>query len=301
VPASDVAPTNPARGWVFYLLAALIWSITLGVIPGLNDNASAALSWVRIGAFLGALAGVLAVFVGVGLDVAQDWLGALQSGRNTYSLSRLQMALWTWIILSALMALACCRAWGLGAGDVSTALGIRVSADLFTVMGISYFSAAAAPALLALKTQGPTNPGHQAQVSARTGEPMQVQGSVVSRPADADPRIGDIVQGDDVGSAGTVDLSKVQQLLITLTLVGTYAAMLYGLFAYGPLANAPDKSGETILPVFSQSFVTLLAISHAGYLGYKAAPKPAPTGAAASPASQTGGAKPPPSPDSSPW
>jgi hypothetical protein len=64
--------------------------------------------------------------------------------------------------------------------------------------------------------------------------------------------------------------SKVQQLLITLLLLGAYAGIM--------ISAIVNKENFDALPSLSASFVGLLAISHAGYLTYKAMPKPAPDG-----------------------
>jgi hypothetical protein len=283
------------KGWYFYGLAAVVFVIALGLVPGLHlgEATSGAGKAQLINdavprsvAFVGALGGTLLILIGIGVDVSESWLGVLESGRNTYSLSRLQMALWTWLVLSALFAAAACRAWGLGGGNLNTALDVDINSQIFEVMGLSFFTGAAVPALLALKSQGGSDPNAAASVSAKTGETMQVQGQVIVRPDSSDPKLGDLVQGDDVGSAGVVDLSKVQQLLITLLLVGTYAAMLFGLFADGPFVG--PNSRHTVLPPFPDNFVGLLALSHGGYLAYKALPKPAAGVPAGPPAAPVG-------------
>ena len=275
------------RGRPFYLYAAGVLAVTLGLAPGLTSNhLFGAWSWVAPLALLGAVAGVLLALIGLGFDVTGRAMGCLRTGRNTLSLARLQMVLWTWLVVSGLMAVAACRAWGLWDGDVSTALRIYIPGDLFAAMGISYFTAAATPAVLAVKAQGPTGSDQASILSQRKGETMLVTGKVVSRPGRSTPRLGDLVQGDEVGSAGVVDFSKVQQLLVTLLLVGLYAAMLIGLFLYGPSAEGSEaaakaiKAGQTPMPGFSDDFVKLLLLSHGGYLAYKIAPKPDAAGTA---------------------
>lgn len=268
-------------GLAFYALALSIALISFGIIPfftlRLHERADIGAACALI--LLGAAAGWLLVLIGLGLEVCGVWLGVLASGRNAYSLSRLQMTLWTWLILSALTAAAVCRSWGLGGGDATSALGIQINGDLFAALGVSFFTGAATPALLALKSQSATAPEYQAVVSSRMGQAMTVRGQVVYRPPQMSPSLGDIVRGDDVGSAGIIDLSKVQQLIITLVLVGVYAAALYGFFAHGVLGvvTKDNPRGLTILPAFSDDLVKLLVLSHAGYLGYKAAPKPPPS------------------------
>ena len=73
-----------------------------------------------------------------------------------------------------------------------------------------------------------------------------------------------MLRGDEVGNADSPDLSKVQQLFISLLLVG-----IYGVAVINTLAGS-EKITE--LPPLHEKFVWLMAISHASYLAYKAAP-----------------------------
>jgi hypothetical protein len=87
-----------------------------------------------------------------------------------------------------------------------------------------------------------------------------------SRHAEA---LGSIDSGDTLPTAVVqlqVDLSKVQQLLVTLSLVATCVFLLAQLF------NGADQ-GIDSLPLLDEHFVYLLALSHAGYLAYTATPK----------------------------
>jgi len=192
----------------------------------------------------------------------------LRDARGRYSLSRLQMTLWTVLILSALIAIAVSRVW-VAEGQFGAALTISIPPELLQVMGISYASAAAAPAVLALKTETPSE-GQVEAASTRLGEPLLVNGQAVARPAGASPVLVDLVRGDELATAGTVDLSKVQQLAITALVVTIYGGMLFNFFRTPVFGAAPTQ-----MPKFSEDLVTLLLISHGGYLAWKAAPKPA--------------------------
>jgi hypothetical protein len=77
-----------------------------------------------------------------------------------------------------------------------------------------------------------------------------------------------------VANAGVVDLSKVQQLLVTILLIGTYTFLLIHTFSHA------DK-GIDSLPGIGPRFIELMGISHAGYLVYKATPKSTSTDTAA--------------------
>jgi hypothetical protein len=209
--------------------------------------------------------GLVFLFTAAGLLVEESAVGVLLTARNTYSLSRLQMVLWTILVLGALMAATACRAW-----ENVAPLSIDIPTDLLSAMGISYVSAAAAPALLALKSQGEA-PGNQvAAAEGRMGEALAPTGQVMGRPANSTALLSDLIKGDELSTAGTIDLSKVQQLLITLMLIVVYGGSLGALFAQPDFAAA-----KTYLPPFTKDFVNLMLVSHGGYLVYKAAAKPA--------------------------
>ncbi len=265
-----------------------------------------AAGWVPIAGFLGTLAGVLCFYVACGFAITSSALGIFRDGENTYSLSRLQMAGWTWLILSALIAVAAARLWHPGTNGAG-GLNVYIPSNLFLVMGISFFTGAAAPSLLSLKTTTPSTQGQLQTARTRMAETNVVaNGQVVVRDLSQAPHWGDIVEGDDVATKGTVDISKVQQLLITALLMGVYFAMLWDLFSSSgtngllwamPQSlvdtlvnqksllcgadNAADAVkahcgvGWTAMPDFPGALVTLLAVSHGGYLAYKAVPRTA--------------------------
>lgn len=222
-----------------------------------------------------ALVGLAALTAGLGLSMRDDPFAILSAGRNRYSLSRLQMALWSWLILSAVIAVAICRAWGFGGAAPGTALLVQLDTNLLAVMGLSYFTAAATPGLLSLKSGGPDQP-IAPLVNRPNEEPLGVYGQLVYRPSNFKARLIDLIDGDEASNRGSIDLSKLQQLIITLTLVAVYAVMLFQMFGGGDfvISATGAEKGFTKLPPFSTALLELLAVSHAGYLGYNAVTKP---------------------------
>jgi hypothetical protein len=81
-----------------------------------------------------------------------------------------------------------------------------------------------------------------------------------------DAALLDLVTGDDVSNFDSADLGKIQQLLVTLLLLGLYGAYVFAAFG----ASGPVKA----LPGIDRGFIWLMAVSHASYLAYKAAPHP---------------------------
>ena len=225
------------------------------------DSGVLAHSW----AFIVAVTGNLLLFAACGEAVSRSPLAILRTGRNTLSLSRLQMVAWSALVIAAITAAAACRGVALGANE---ALALRIPPELLQVMGISFVSAAAAPAILSLKSQ-PADVDQVQAAAHRMGEALVRSDQLVRRPMGSRVRLADLVRGDDLNSAGSVDLGKVQQLAISALVIAVYATVVATFFRwerFGGLATG--------LPRFSSDFVTLLLVSHGGYLALKAASKP---------------------------
>jgi hypothetical protein len=71
--------------------------------------------------------------------------------------------------------------------------------------------------------------------------------------------------GDEIGNGPFLDMGKVQLFFFTIFVALAYVMALGDLFS--TTTGAVDE-----FPALSESILFLLGISHAGYLGYKAAP-----------------------------
>ncbi len=231
--------------------------------------------WAAI-TFLADLLAVTGVVLGFGYAVTGYPSGIALSSWNDYSLSKLQMALWTIVVLAGLLTAAKINVLGYF-GPVPAdkeALGINIPPELLIALGIAAASTAATPAILAMKASQDPMPGEAdiakqrlaAMSSDTSAADVTHTGRAVGRRDRTTASWLDIVTGDETANAGLVDLSKVQQLLITVLLLGTYTALLIQRFS-----GKPEWIDS--LPLIGQQFIWLLAVSHAGYLGYKAAPK----------------------------
>lgn len=188
--------------------------------------------------------------------------GVLIDNRNRISLSKFQMLLWTVVVLSALIAAASVNI----TGNKPDPLEIGIPVELLLAMGIAATSFVATPALLQLKA----NQDSSSTALVRAEDKLNLAPGEAGANGQifqlCSPQLAswtDMFLGDDVGNAGSADISKVQQFAITLLLVGIYIGSLWKLFGTAPIAA---------LPVLSSGFVTLMAISHASYLAYKAIP-----------------------------
>jgi uncharacterized RDD family membrane protein YckC len=248
------------RNWGTAALPLLAGVILLIFGPAYWPEARAVL-------FLVLMALMLVEFMLLGWLINKRPAGAFIDNRNRISLSKLQAAGWTVVVLSGFATAAAYNIATAMYEDTSiTALAIVIPGELLIAMGISATSLVATPALLTMKSEQPE--ASEAKMDAardKLGNEIQQNGKLLIRNSSTDASWSDLVTGEEVGNAGSPDLGKIQQAAITMLLLGCYIA-----YVYADLAG----SQETIrsLPTLDKSFVWLLGISHASYLAYKAAP-----------------------------
>ncbi len=243
-----------SRGWM--LLAAFAFCVL--VIALTNYFQIAAHPRVAFFVTLAALALAMAVS---GMAVNGRPAGIVIDNRNRVSLSKFQATLWTLLVITALVTVA---SHNLAADPTGAPLSFDIPAELLAAMGISAASLVATPLALSLKT-GTVATADDLQNALGKMEPGQLNpaGKVFGRADAAKAEWADMLRGEEVGNAFSTDLSKVQQLFISLLLVGIYGmAVLFRL----------DEAGQVALPPLQEKFVWLLAVSHASYISYKAAP-----------------------------
>lgn len=194
---------------------------------------------------------MIALMADIGWALNGRPAGVLIDNRNRVSLSKLQATSWTVLVLSGVVTLVAAKLEGVP----RVTDPISIDGYLLAAMGISAASLVAAPAILSLKT---TPDGGSA---------------VFGRALPAQARWVDVFRGDDIANADSPDLSKIQQFLISLVVIGAYAFLLgKALYMGEPPAGQPDGPRMIELPRLGQDMLWLLGISHAGYLSYKAVP-----------------------------
>jgi hypothetical protein len=203
-------------------------------------------------AWLIVLAVLLLLAAGLGVAIKRGLLGILTDERGRYSLSRLQLVLWSLLILSLLAGVFMGR---LTDGSPDNALDFDIPGELLTVMGISLGSTMTATAI---------------KTSQNNDDPRSIAASDITDP----PRLLQIFL-EEKGTAAdeAIDIGKFQKFWITVILVAAYAAI-----AGAAVTGAEAADDVTALPGFAESFVVLLGISHAAYLAGKL---PSPKGEAA--------------------
>jgi hypothetical protein len=216
-------------------------------------------SWVVIAIVL------IFVEVAIGQLAKKGWLGILVDSRNRYSLSRLQMVLWTTVLVSAFFALL----WHL------RTTSIYIPPEVWALMGISTGSTAASVLIKDNKGQKQPTTDAVEKLATRatadsTNDPATQFIGVLA--VAKNPRLSDLFLGEELADQSYVDISKVQMFFFTLVAVIGYVSALDG----GALGLRPPDLRElycVYFPPLSASLVTLIGISHVGYLTVKASPK----------------------------
>ncbi len=260
--------------------AIIIFILVLGLVP---SPAYRLRAWLAIMILL-----FLFVLI-VGHGITGLCRGVLVDERNKISLSRLQMILWSILVLSGFITIAL--------GNIQckdgNPLNIAIPTELWILMGISTASLVGSPLILSnKKTKTPddkemtktfnlmgveyhkiTNKiledikaAPPQQAPAALANTVTNVGQVVFNLNPKDISWADLFRGEETGNAAQVDLAKVQMFFFTvLVVLGYGVAMGAKMFTGSPL-------GIHEFPPLHQSLVTLLGISHAGYLANKAVP-----------------------------
>jgi hypothetical protein len=247
-----------ARAGVLFLAPPLIlwlgrcFDVGVGTVRGL--------------AWLVAICAFALVMSGLGLYIRKKSFGILADWRNRYSLSRFQIVLWTTLVLPTLYVIFISNiisAWGKG----TSATNIDIEWTLVSLMGISVSSFLASPLALSVKSNQEANPeeAQRALTEADNGAD-QVEGKLIRRAKNATPSFSDLFLGEEVGNAGTLDLARLQMLGLTLIVWTAYALELSSSTIFRNAAEIAE------LPKFSETLLTLLLLSHGGYITGKLIP-----------------------------
>lgn len=222
------------------------------------------------------------LFIAFGLGTKGRWSGLAISDQNRLSLSLSQITAWTIVLLSAYAVYA---AFNVGAlSGYWTDDVIRADVSLFpalpgwtwAVMGITV----AAPfASTLIKSNAPDGATDALTLHTTAGGGVAAR-AVDVKESEADASVGDLVTSEEPGKSGRLAITRVQNVIITATLLFTYTAALAGAIS--------DLLPQTILTAFSTNkailsgfpepevtFTALLGLSHGTYLLGKFQPKSA--------------------------
>jgi len=190
---------------------------------------------------------LVAVGVAVGIGSTGHSAGVLVDTRGRYSLSRLQLSVWLLVVLSLLIGVTAARL----ATQGTAPLDFTVPPELLGVLGLSVGTTVVAGAVKANKS------------SRRAAY-------VAAPPPGWRPRWRDVLlieEGPD--AERTIDLTKLQNLLLTAFVAVAYVGLAVHTFLGMGEPSVGSPADITALPSMSPTFLTLLAISQAGYVGGK--------------------------------
>lgn len=241
--------------------ALIAFLLMLGAIALIAWHVRSALSWILVLA-------VMALFVAVlGTLMTGRPLGILIGERLTMSLSRFQMVLWTLIVVSAYFVVAIAR---VKQGDVADPLTVQVDWTIWALLGISTTSLVASPVMASgKKLKKPADDNVVKLAGAPYGESeekvkQQLTGVLYGNKEIAEARFTDMFEGEELVNASLIDVAKLQMFFFTVVIALAYCAELLHMIA------ADDLSADEIsLPKIHEGLLTLMGISHAGYLGSK--------------------------------
>lgn len=266
-------PTGPKRNRARDFQLFLLFILLLGVMLSGAKRLPAGWNWI------GAAAALLALVLVMGQWSCRRWLGILIDYRNLMSLSRFQAMVWTIMILSGFVAMVALRFKLLTAGHLSgSAMDVIIPPELWALMGISTASLVGAPMLLQPKQDKDPSASAVAKAATVLGEQAadvraNSYGTLYSNPSIKDAAITDMLQGDEIANTAYLDLAKVQMFLFTII-----GGLIYGYAIFNTLSNAAaladaPKAIDALksFPQLPTGMVTLLGISHAGYLTSKTA------------------------------
>ena len=222
---------------------------------------------------------LMAVFVLLtGKTLTGRGLGVLINERNLMSLSRLQLIIWTVLIVSGFFVIAVMR---MKAAEVDQPLSIGIDWHIWTLLGMSATSFVGTPLLYGNKmAEEPRDPAKLEETTAShfaDETPGQVAanrcGILYANSSIADARFTDMFQGDELANTHLVDVAKLQMFFFTIVVAMAYGMQLFQLIAYGDL-----KQCNVHLPELQDGLLALMGVSHAGYLGSKGVDRTATTG-----------------------
>ena len=181
-------------------LLAIVLLILMGVLAFVFDVKSPAPPWWNVYAiWIAAIVLITAIVATIGRMKNGKVLGIAIDGRHKYSLSRLQMTFWTILVIATIYTFTL---WNLG---FSTApMNFVVPPVLWALMGISSISLVGSPLILNNKPVSEV---------VKIASPVHAQWS-------------DLIAGEENGNRETIDLARVQMLLITIIVGISYTILI---------------------------------------------------------------------------
>jgi len=231
--------------WILFLILV----ISLLAIVAVGFKADKAIAWpIIFGTMI-----IMFMTIGWSVSINNRFMGVLINERNSMSLSRFQMVLWSLIILSAYAAIALIRA---RSGQGVDAMEVTVPTELWMLMGINSASLVGSPMLSSNKTK-------KRPINTNLSE-INDMGILSVKKDENDASITDLFRGDEVNNWNYVDMPRLQMFFFTIVVAIVYCVEVY------QIVNGENVSSTVALPTIDEGMITLMGISNAAYLGGKA-------------------------------
>ncbi len=251
-------------GILFLIILSFYW------IPRFTNTIST--FWILI--FL-----LLVFFVILGYWINKAPLGILIDNRNKVSLSRLQLVVWTIIILSGFLTMAMYNVANPVEGK--WALSIAIPKEMWWLMGISITSLVGSPLIKRVRDGEAVKKLTQDEIDELDGlrrhlmiSDAEYRSRLVGKTSiiKTNDEVGkasfwDIFKGEEVSNFNYVDIAKLQMFLFTVVIVIAYLSELSGWI------GGTDLNATYEFPGLDPGLVALLGISHTGYLASKGVSK----------------------------
>lgn len=232
---------------------------------------------------------LLLLCVFAGRAITTFWWGLLIDQRNKISLSRLQLLMWTILLLSGMLVAVLINTC---LSKENPLAGAAMDQQLWLLMGISGTSLAGSGLIKTTKGNQPKNKDAEKKYFAamadtvtspnkidpntldaapvpETANKADIQGVRVDNRSAKDASWLDLFMGEETGNGAWLDLGKMQMFLFTLIVWASYAAVLSNALTKALVEDAGMKG----LPTLGPEMIGLLAISHGAYLANKAVPQ----------------------------
>jgi hypothetical protein len=142
-------------------------------------------------------------------------------------------------------------------------MNIEMAPEIWALMGISVASAAGAVMIKGTKEAKKPD----SRKVARATIDLKRRGLLQTNSSPTEAKFSDMFKGEELTEYAYVDISKVQMFFFTIAALIGYIRVLW------VTTISPDAEGIIMFPMLSPSIVTLIGISHAGYLTVKSTPK----------------------------
>lgn len=220
--------------------------------------------------------GSIALFViAAGLGLKNLWFGALIDSRKRFSLSQTQQIAWSVLLLAAISVAAFFNAGVMQQPIPSSAEFLPgMNAALWAALGINLVASPFLSAVILDNKEVSTG----TRDSATLITPAPLDHNMTAQEASW----LDLVTSEVQGQENQLDVSRMQHVIISgilLTIYFTLVAKMLSTVSGELIANAfaTKSSPFPALPEVGATFLSLLLLSHAGYLAFKARATPTPS------------------------